>query len=692
MAKNKKTRHCPAVDRDIKAAECGANRNSRYACPADCGHNPLAPANYDQFRELEEKVDPKSMKWVFDEPDTGVSILREFKKIVARNDYHETHAFVSCNLFFETDSEGRTAMERWREAGFPGLKNDERALVQMKMGTRVAVLEVHRILDCERVEAVDLLEANPKPFVIIDRSLAAIACRFTVALAWLYETPHFRRISGALLTIPEMESLEPGMIVTELVNHLSGPSGEAEMRRWLALNFKRFDVALHASSLARRRTMLEAVDAQFCAADYALTEPSGECLGVLDAVDAVDADDLSDMDCEAGFRDARVWFDDESHLFDTSPEAGRPVLGRILIRDNLCRLEASGAKRFASFRRKFENQMGDRARFEAERREDAGAQMRMQDPDFDESLVPPRLLENTQRIVLQSSRIAVDKSKRSKDEVEGDMFRAHEEAWLGNRIPAFDDLTPREAAGDEVMRPRLLRMMKNRIRAVDEENLRTGGNRNMDWMIDELGLGEIRFDPPPPRKRPEIFESDGDELENDEMPFAPSLPPEPLSADEVKKRMQIAFEFETATDAMEEMERCGSTLLEDVDHILGDRLAEEESGPLTTALIALWYALVPPGCLAPIWDVSEFDAAYSEEIDRLARLPMVEGEWAEAMIKTIKEGPQPAVAVAVTDIYYQACEAPSPLTGKKNEPSFLAIACIKAGISVIDGILRVKSD
>ena len=76
----------------------------------------------------------------------------------------------------------------------------------------------------------------------------------------------------------------------------------------------------------------------------------------------------------------------------------------------------------------------------------------------------------------------------------------------------------------------------------------------------------------------------------------------------------------------------------------------------------------------------------------LARLPMVEGEWAEAMIKTIKEGPQPAVAVAVTNIYYQACKAPSPLTGKKNEPSFLAIACIKAGISVIDGILRVKSD
>ena len=41
MGEAKKRRHCPAIGREISAADCGENRQSRHACPESCEHNPF---------------------------------------------------------------------------------------------------------------------------------------------------------------------------------------------------------------------------------------------------------------------------------------------------------------------------------------------------------------------------------------------------------------------------------------------------------------------------------------------------------------------------------------------------------------------------------------------------------------------------------------------------------------------------
>ena len=694
MAKNKKTRHCPAVDRDIKAAECGANRNSRYACPADCEHNPLAPANYDQLLELDGRINPKCMEFLFGEPDTGEGCKREFRRLLERRAETELHAFVATKLFFETDAQGRTAMERWRDAGFSDLKNDERALVGMKMGTRIALPEVHRVLDSERVEAVDLLEDAPQPFLIIDRSLASFACRFTVALAWVCEMPHFHRISGALIAFPDLDDLEPAFIVEELAAHLGAPSEPAELRRWLAFNFKRVDEALHATHFARRHATLDATDAEFCKASYTLVRPVTECLAVLDEVEDVKADDLSDEEFNSGFTRAFAWFEDADTAALSARHFDLVVWGRILLGPDSLRIEATGGKRFDSFREEFEERLADRVQFESERREDLAAQMRMEDPAFDESLVPPSLLENVQSLLFATSRIPAADESLSEAELKEKTFRAQEETWLDESIPMFNGMTPREAAKDASTRSRLLRTMKNRIRSADERNLEEGGNLSLDWIIEELGLDEIGFDPPPPRFDGDVdesfddFDTKRDRAVDVDLPPAPRLPLEPLTEEEVRKRMQAAFGFDTATDAAEQMGRCGSMLLEDADSVLEDELTDEEFGPLANALIAVWYALVPPGHQIPVWNDREFKDAFTKEIDRLAQLPREEEAWAEGALKSFKEGPQPHVAFAAMNIYFEACDAMLPKTGKKCKTSPLALACIKAGIVVIDDILR----
>ncbi|RKX35330.1 MAG: hypothetical protein DRP71_03930 [Verrucomicrobia bacterium] len=44
MGKSSKKRDCPAINQTISRADCGQNRHTRYPCPAECPHNPLAPA------------------------------------------------------------------------------------------------------------------------------------------------------------------------------------------------------------------------------------------------------------------------------------------------------------------------------------------------------------------------------------------------------------------------------------------------------------------------------------------------------------------------------------------------------------------------------------------------------------------------------------------------------------------------
>jgi len=77
MSKKSKFRLCPALGREISSAECGAGRHQTIVCPAECGHNPFAPVNYDAFFELETKPDRRTMgKWG-DEigPDNALAVL-----------------------------------------------------------------------------------------------------------------------------------------------------------------------------------------------------------------------------------------------------------------------------------------------------------------------------------------------------------------------------------------------------------------------------------------------------------------------------------------------------------------------------------------------------------------------------------------------------------------------------------------
>ena len=200
MSKASKKRACPAVRHEITPAECGEGRGRKYACPAHCLFSPFAPANYTQLLELEAAVDKESLARLDQEAPDRAALAREIQRASREKSPHTLHALIVWRLFHSTDASGRTCAQRWEQAGFPGLKNDGRVLMRGKMGLRLALLEVQRVLDSEQVEVVDLLDAEPKPFIIRDRGFASSALSVDSQTRIRPEEPRSRHFGPPLST------------------------------------------------------------------------------------------------------------------------------------------------------------------------------------------------------------------------------------------------------------------------------------------------------------------------------------------------------------------------------------------------------------------------------------------------------------------------------------------------------------
>jgi hypothetical protein len=149
--------------------------------------------------------------------------------------------------------------------------------------------------------------------------------------------------------------------------------------------------------------MIAGVDAKFGKVLYELRAPFAEALKQLDALPDVNVDQLSERERGEGFAEARIWFGGQPPLAQAVPAGGKPVLGRVLLGQSHWRLEAFGAQRLAELRGRFEAQMAERARFCGERLDDLGALMAAKEPALDNRLVPPRLIEHPQELIMASS-------------------------------------------------------------------------------------------------------------------------------------------------------------------------------------------------------------------------------------------------------------------------------------------------
>ncbi len=683
MSKATKKRSCPAVGRVISSAECGENRVSRYACLPECAFNTFAPSNYSSLLEMEWALDKKCM----DRLDEECSKLGK-SLVIPNQSPIVSQTTVVQRLFFEKDEAGLTFGERWERDDFKGLKNDERIVLRAKAQMRIALLEVHQVRDGQSLETVDLFDPEPQPRLIIDRSLASMAARFSTGLAWCYSLPHYTRISGTFIPIAPVGDYEPPEVVAEIVRHLGGPTDVPGMRRWLLEKMPAFFDAWKAVGIARERQTFSLMDAKFGHATYGLLKSFQECRKRLDEVDAVEEDDLLTKERARRFVESRQWTA-KGETSASVPNSGKVVLGRVLLGEETWEISAMGGGNFKRLRERFESQMGDHVLFESEEVQDLAAKFLAEMPSFNSALVPPSLLEKPDVIGLSTS--VVGKKKLSQGM--GALRKEQDQAFLDMPIPVLDNRTPREAAKDPALRPRLIKLLKARVRSIDEENLRTRGSYDNAWMLQELGATEIIFDPPPPREPPadpmkEKEEEDidlwGDPLS---LPLPPPLPEEPLNEREASKRIADGMEpFSDPYEAYDAMDASGSPLLDDIAEIGKGFLNEAELNFFMPTLAQAWLALVPPDTLSP--DIS-FDRMAQEFADSARTLAnTLPNDGMEIFGALASDISQPALfAITSLNLSQTFRRAPKKL-GLRDISLISMLLLLKVAINEIDLAMR----
>lgn len=690
MSKKSGKRPCPPNGGTITSAECGADRNRRFACPGDCPFNPFAPANYDRLLEVEEKFDGVSIGWLKATAPQPETMVRELARASATGDPAVLHSFVAVRLFHERDGAGLSVGDRLLQAPDSGLNNDQQALLRAKCTMRVALLEVHRVLDQERVEAVDLFAPEAGRFLILDRSLARVVVRYSTLLGWRYALPHFHRFCGAAIMVPDLAELEPAAVVREIARHLGGAESEPDLPGWLARNFARVQTSLSATHAVRRHDMLAAVDARFGKAVYELQKPLARCRSHLEKASDVAPGDLADEESEEGFLDTFDWLE--------APAEGKPanrILGRVLIGPTHWRLEGNGGERFARLRTVFEAHMGERVKFTGERFDDLAAQLSRPVPAEQLALVPPRLREYPTRIELSTTRIPI--SDKTPAQLTADARQDFLRAYPDTAVPALGGLTPRQAAADPGRRPDLLRLLKAQVRSFDEENLRLGTTGDINWLLHELGAGELIQPPPPLRPptagpgQPSPVDDALDDLADSfpepptaelDRPAAPPLPDRPFTPDEVEARIAGTMDrFVTAQEALDELARSGSTLLDDLSAAVAGDLDENEFSFLIPMVLPAWFAFVPIGSAAPELSLERLHAAYEREVARVDK--MIASGSRRAMNALLSSRAQPALALALTaQLLESANTAPEDI-----RPVPEAVPCLLAALlTVIDEV------
>ncbi len=692
----KHLRDCPALGRAITPAECGSGRGSVYQCPASCPFFPFTPANYDQHGEIESRLIQKSYaraarEMTEAERASMIRVLEESEGAV--DEVLANHARYAWLFHWRQDGKGRTFGARWLADKASGLTNDERVLLAGMNAMRPAVLEVHRILDEQTLEGVDLLDGQP--LRIVDRRSAAVVARYSAQLCWVYPMPHYNRTSGGSLFIPDVPEMAPHEIVREIIRHLGGSSEPAAERAWLAEHFARTCEALGAVQLARWQDAVAATDARYTKTDYRVRKSASLCARLLKRKDVLE-ETVADDDRALGFEKEYVWLKDEPTAerdqlalpLPSEPKvaAGRLVLGRVLAARGRIRIEAMTSARHQELRARFESVAAGQAEFVAERAEELGAQtLGRSAPPFDAALVPPRLRENPRRLSIISQRVM---------SVEGDheqtllaTFRQQYATFADEPLPYLEGQTPRMAAADPALRLRLLSLMKTHIRDADNRRRQEGLDLDLNPLLAELGLDELISEPPPlgpPEDEDDELEDETDEAFDELAALSRGIGPHavrpPLTVREINAQLKAMHaryaEPELAADAIDEL---FPGLLDSIFEMTQTTLNDDEVAFLEVIAVRACHIMRPPldGPM-PEPDFERLLRHFAGEFARVSKIMVAASTSSAAFEHWISDGPQPAVMQDLSGVLLRVVAKTPRKERPRDEAVLVILACAKA--------------
>ena len=549
-AKRKNQRACPALGKNITAAECGEGRNSKIDCPADCPHNPCAPENYvEQFGPLETKVIHKLLSLL-----ARNLTSMEIRELLGSGEAFKCHALHVWHL------QGRGLFEQWREKGLlADWKNDERFVAGCFANTRVALTEIQRIENETTVIVRDLLQPELGEMRLIDTAFAKQGKRFDTHLGWIYKVPAGWRSSGAAIEFSDMGDREILDTFNILIDHLGGPAEDRQ--KWLLEHMILLHEAIIEVRQERRKRMFHSSD--LCEVTRVFSAPQKQMAKL---VAAIRKDPRCSEDKSRGLAfNCRVLERDPN---DQHIEA---IIGRLTISGTRIEARAVAMKRADALRDFLQKHGGtlqqeDESIIDFSKKSEAGSRQ----PD----LAPPALLEDVASIEVVEQRIQLG------PEGEAALATQLNEGLLDRQVPALDGISPREASTRPEFRARLTRLMKGHVMRNDKIRREKGLDVDLNAELIELGLDEL-VQPPPPlgeraRRAPSSLEP------------PPAQPP--LQGKELMRRLMFVTENKASIER--HAERL-SDFLDGVEQLPEGDFSIEEAQMLHIAAKFIIFALHP---------------------------------------------------------------------------------------------------
>ncbi len=485
---SKKDRECPAAGRPIASAECGGKRGSFYKCPVACPFNPWSPENYEIALKIDSNIIEKVTRRIASEYRSN----GEHLSFLAGNALENNEFFIN-EILYKPDTRGRTFFQRWELENFTGLNNDERFFFKAYSGIRSAAVEVLEFRANDECLVRDQLDLQSPPMLIHDRSLSTVAVRFTRMLVRIFPMPHYTRIHGASVPIPEVGALETEEIIAAIVTHLGGPGGGEPMRNWLDRNMTRMFEAFTALNSEFRRIIVESSKFVETIGTYRLNCESQEMESLLEMHTDVVPTEPMDEDMAKGFYKSWDWLfpmEEDAGLI-RNHSVGRQVLGSILLGDKKIRVTSMQESLHVKLRSYFEKMSGKRVSFMDEKKIHHA---RNQSSDLSNSrnlaLIPQDLLRHAPRFEFATRAISQNDMKRAQGDP-GTLIVEHYKNWMDTEIEVLDGKTPRQAVNDPSLRPKLVSIVKGIIRQSDSRRKEDGANEDLTWIAKELGLEEL---------------------------------------------------------------------------------------------------------------------------------------------------------------------------------------------------------
>lgn len=514
----KRARPCPVLNGPISAADCGRQRGRRLACPASCPFYPFAPAGYELWLKVEAEWFRKALDRVV--RVWGRDRLRaQMKWEELPLDAESAVVEAALNralhrlLFHETGPEGRSVAETWEAAGWTGLNNDEQVMTRHRRATRLALLEVQRVRSERELECVDLLEPARPPFLVLDRQLAPRVVRFTRLLTGLTDYPHFAAPVPPTLEVPPVLWSAWWAWLRQRAGVDAGPAAPAppDLRAFLDTHLREAVERLNELHRDHRAEVFDQMGLFQYLARHRLEEPAEALAAALREHPAFRPADLPPLPqlgpplAAFEWRDATAPSPAPTLADQPDPARDPQVLGVFRLYPGFLVVETNTRARHARAREFVEREFAGRVHFLDEAqidlshllqtwRQRAALVAAAENAIFGTAADPegPEAEARTGAVAAP----APTAPPAAEPEPTAEQLRAEHEAryrqLLDRALPELDGLTPRQAVADPVRRPRVVELFKTHLYNLERRNRREPVPLSLDWVVEELGLVELR--------------------------------------------------------------------------------------------------------------------------------------------------------------------------------------------------------